>query len=111
MHISVHRGKFRTDRYYYENNSFNYGQFRSVAFFLGVGPNTVFRISVNLGEYPLPHWDETSRGGSGYFPKLPKRVCAAQQGRDFGTLSFTAKLGLSCFVSTCLLLWDVWVKN
>ena len=68
-----------------------------------MSPNTVFRISVNvqcMGEYPLP-------GGSRYFPKLPKRACAAQQGRDFETLSFTAKLGLSCCVSTCLLLRDV----
>ena len=52
----------------------------------------------NLGQYPLPRGCVIP-GGSEYFPKLPKRVCAAQQGRDFGTLSFTAKLGLSCCVS------------
>ena len=64
----------------------------------------------NLGEFPLSRGDESSGGGGGYFPKLPKQECAAQQGRDFGTLSFTAKLGLSLCVSTCLLLRDVRVK-
>ena len=52
----------------------------------------------NLGQYSLPRGCVIP-GGSEYFPKLPKRVCAAQQGRDFGTLSFTATLGLSCCVS------------
>ena len=66
----------------------------------------------NLGEYPLAPGDELSGEGSGHFPKLPKRVCTAKQGPHFGTLSFTAKLGLpdACCVSTCLLLRDVWVK-
>ena len=58
----------------------------------------------NLEEYPSP-----TPQGSGYFPKLPKRVCASQQGHDFGMLAFTAKLGLSCCASTCLLLLDFWV--
>ena len=58
----------------------------------------------NLGEYPL------SLQGSGHFPKVPKWVCASQQSHDFGMLSFTPKLGLSCCVSICLLLLDVWVK-
>ena len=61
----------------------------------------------NLGEYPLPL---SPPRRSGYFPKLPKRVCTSQQGHDFGMLSLTAKLGLSCCVSTCLPLLDVWVK-
>ena len=52
----------------------------------------------NLGQYSLPRGCVIP-GGSEYFPKIPKRVCAAQQGRDFGTLSFTATLGLSCCVS------------
>ena len=45
-----------------------------------VGPKYRFQNfgKCNLGEYPL----DSSPGGSGYFPKLPKRVCAAQQGRD-----------------------------
>ena len=51
----------------------------------------------NLEQYPLPRGCVIP-GWSEYFPKKPKRVCAAQQGRDFGTLSFTAKLGLSCCV-------------
>ena len=61
-----------------------------------MGQNTVFRISVNVIWESTHLPGEESWGGGGYFPKLPKRVCAAQQGRDFGTLSFTAKLGLSC---------------
>ena len=48
-----------------------------------------------VGEYPLPPGHESSGGGggggSGYFPKLPKWVCASQLGCDFGTLSFTAE--------------------
>ena len=59
----------------------------------------------NLGEHPLPPSGVIHPRGSGYFPKLPKRVCAAQQGRDFGTLLFTAKL--VCRVAS----WDVWVKS
>ena len=62
----------------------------------------------NLGEYSL--LTPPPNRGSGYFPKLPKRVCASQQGHDFGMLSFTARLDLSCCVSTCLLLLDDWVK-
>ena len=49
----------------------------------------------NLGECSLLPGDESSREREGG-GRLPKRVCAAQQRRDFGTLSFTAKLGLSC---------------
>ena len=67
-----------------------------------MGPNTVLRNFCKFGM--------SRRRGSGYFPKLPKRVSAAQHGRDFGKLSFVAKLGLSCCVSTCVLLRDVWVK-
>ena len=90
--------------------------FRGVArIFSWGGPKYRFQNfgKCNLGEYPLPPppGNESSRGGwSGYFPKLPKRVCAAQQGHDFGTLLFTTKLGLSCCVSTCLLLREAWVK-
>ena len=53
----------------------------------------------NLGECHSPRI--SNPGGVGTSPNsVPKRVCAAQQVRDFGTLSFTAKLGLSCCVST-----------
>ena len=64
--------------------------------FLWGGPKNRFQNfgKYNLGEYPLPS-GMCHRGGEGggYFSKLPKRVCAAQQGRDFRILSFTAKLG------------------
>ena len=65
-------------------------------FFFGAGPNTVSRISVNTiweSTHSPPGMSHRGGGGGWYFPKLPKRVCAAQQGRDFRTLSFTAKLG------------------
>ena len=64
----------------------------------GTWPKYCFIISVNV------IWDSThssgdaSSPGEWVLPKLSKRVSAAQQGRDFGTLSFTAKLGLSCCV-------------
>ena len=29
--------------------------------------------------------ESCARGGGGYSPKIPIRVCAAQRGRDFGT--------------------------
>ena len=78
-----------------------------------MGPNTVFTENFgkfNLGEDPLPPGDELSGGGGvGTFPNY-LNGCAAQQGHDFGTLSFTVKLGLSCCVSNCLLLREVWVK-
>ena len=54
----------------------------------------------NWGQYPLPQGC-VIRGGGGVstFPNyLNGYVC--QQGRDFGMLSFTAKLGLSCCVSS-----------
>ena len=46
-------------------------------FSLGVGPNTVFRISVNvIWESTHSPWgmSHLGGGGGGYFPKLPKRV-------------------------------------
>ena len=71
-------------------------------FFFGMDPNTVFRISVTViwESTHTPGDESSSPGESGYFPKLPKRVCITQQGLDFGTLSFTAKLSLSCWVSS-----------
>ena len=62
----------------------------------------------NLGEYPLPLPPPL---GSGYFPNYQNgyvplnRVMILECFR-----SGTAKLDLSCCVSTCLLLLDVWVK-
>ena len=96
-------------------HSVRYSSFFSSIFSLG-WPKHCFKNfgKCNLGEYPLPPVDESFLGthprGSGHFPKLPKRICATQQGHDFGTVSFTAKPGLSCCISTCLLLRDVWVK-
>ena len=48
-----------------------------------------------MREYPLPAGViPEGRGGGGYFPKLPKRVSAAQQGREFGTRSVVLRLNL-----------------
>ena len=56
-----------------------------------MGPNTVFRISVNIiWESTHPPGDESSPRGVDTSQITYKRVCAAQPGRDFGTLSFTA---------------------